>query len=1215
MTTIDVSCPYCETTFHLKPEMAGTAMRCPECKQVFTVAANIELGASPPPPPPPFQMTFDVPYEKIEAPPPVILDAEVVPTAVPIPTALPVTVPSRAVPLPPIQVAKPLPPKPPAAQPVVAKRVKPPKAKVIPPKELPKRAKLQADDGPKEVDWQSAAPPPVDGEPSVVEPVTAAKPEVIDYELPKPRRNVWPLVLTGLIMSIVILGGGTVAKLIWDHSRQEELSAKDADTAFRDRNYPESVRLYDELIAKYADSGDLAKYKFFSSLSGLQVAMSTVTLKDEPAVGRAKWDAFLNEYSNSPLSKTDDNGYGVDIFDVGRKLIDGYFGHAEAKLAAYRSDTTKLEALTTAEKTIVDAKALIPNVERYRPKDVKPLEEARAKIDSLGAEFARERKRNDVLAPYRDLAVDPIEERIAEFGATLARTGFKDDSEALTMMTMATTKLRTLMKPRPDVATPVPAAKESDATVTTTSLPMGRVPPLAGPPDLLPETVFATARGRLFAMDADTGELLWSVFTGRTGTLNPVRVSTSEGGTEIVLVPSLRDGQSSLTARVVRSGEAYWHQPLDSPLAGPPAVVGSRIYVPLADAIGTILEFDIVTGNRISSFRLRQRIGPGLVRVPGTTQILIAAEARRLFLIDVSPLTPEGDRLPMRLLHVMTTNHSELSLRVPPVFCGASADAGPKSVLLLQSEGAKSTLLRAIALPDTVPAADVLANETPAVELGVAKLAGQVTFPPSADGERVAVITDTGAFGYYATNTPGNLDSGLFAIPATNLPPETRDPTPSLVVASAEDSLWVFSNGKRLLLRMTLTPQSGFKLLPRGTPLPWGVPMQPATPLARRNTVAVVDRSETGDTVRVGVFDLAGGRIKWDRTLGIVATAAPLPQSDGSAIVVDNDAGIVKLTAKDEKFAEPVRIAAPIEPSLGAAHTASTKDVVWVLLPEAPEANGIRMRMRCVRESKLVLDTTAVSPAALAGDLRMLGDSLLVPLADGFLYRFDEVAKKFVAGPMWRNPQALKDARCGVTVSGDEIYATDGERRVGRWRWPADKTAEWTTLGSPLVARSNIVLAPAIVGKQVLVAESNAIALFDPARPDEAIRRWRTPAIPIGKPTLGFQTLGNMVVFAIDQRHLVAIRPDAEEAAWIVERPAAESDLLGLEVHGDVLLVTDIMGTVSAYDPAGKLLGRRLAVSHDFLPRTAATALTSHLLLMPTVDGSVLLLPAIPNGK
>src|SRR3954470_11973072 len=121
------------------------------------------------------------------------------------------------------------------------------------------------------------------------------------------------------------------------------------------------------------------------------------------------------------------------------------------------------------------------------------------------------------------------------------------------------------MKPQPDVATPVPVVKETDVAVTLTSLPLGRVPPLAAPPDLLPETVFATARGRLFAMDADTGELLWTVFTGCSGTANPFRVSTSEGCTEVVLLPSWRNGQSALTARVVRSGEPYWHQPLEGP--------------------------------------------------------------------------------------------------------------------------------------------------------------------------------------------------------------------------------------------------------------------------------------------------------------------------------------------------------------------------------------------------------------------------------------------------------------------------------------------------------------------------------------------------------------------------------------------------------------------------------------------------------------------------
>ena len=52
-----------------------------------------------------------------------------------------------------------------------------------------------------------------------------------------------------------------------------------------------------------------------------------------------------------------------------------------------------------------------------------------------------------------------------------------------------------------------------------------------------------------------------------------------------------------------------------------------------------------------------------------------------------------------------------VSLRVPPVFCGFG-DSGPRTMLILQSEGTGTTKLRAIALPELPAAADTAIEET-----------------------------------------------------------------------------------------------------------------------------------------------------------------------------------------------------------------------------------------------------------------------------------------------------------------------------------------------------------------------------------------------------------------------------------------------------------------------------------------------------------------------
>ena len=61
---------------------------------------------------------------------------------------------------------------------------------------------------------------------------------------------------------------------------------------------------------------------------------------------------------------------------------------------------------------------------------------------------------------------------------------------------------------------------------------------------------------------------------------------------------------------------------------------------------------------------------------------------------------------------------------------------------------------------------------------------------------------------------------------------------------------------------------------------------------------------------------------------------------------------------------------------------------------------------------------------------------------------------------MWRGNGVAADATCYLTaVKGDELLASDGARRVGRWRWPGG--AEWSAVGNAIEFRDRIAFAPA----------------------------------------------------------------------------------------------------------------------------------------------------------
>ena len=599
-----------------------------------------------------------------------------------------------------------------------------------------------------------------------------------------------------------------------------------------------------------------------------------------------------------------------------------------------------------------------------------------------------------------------------------------------------------------------------------------------------------------------------------------------------------------LTARDARTGKAIWHQSLDAPQAGVAAVVGSRVYVPLADAAGTFVEFNVNNGDRLSRFSLRQRIGAGIVRIPDTTLILVAAEARRLFVIDVAPLDANGERQLMRLRHVLLSNHPVLSVRVPPVFCGA----GKPTMILMQHEGTNTTKVRAIALPEMPPAAEGAIPESLATDVANATLPGQVTFPPAADGERVAVVTDVGAFAVYRTNAPGNLDKGLFSLPATPLEQDARDPLPALAAIGSEDSTWVFARGERTLLLQSFAPATGFKVVLRGTPQPSGLPTQPVQKFPARGAAGIVLRSAESDSWQATLFEMAGGRPRWERTLGAVAATAPIPGKDGT-LFIDEDGGAQKVTRKDPSRGE--QIAAPLAPTSGPAQVAASASGTWIIVPTSKG----HVQVRRIQDGKLSLDVEAAVPAAFAGRAATLGDSVIVPLADGFLYRFDTVSNAFVAGPMWRGNGVANDVTCFITtIEPDEILASDGARRLGRWRWA--NGAEWAAKGIAIELRDKVAFAPAVLAggerKLVLAAEANgAISLLDLDRPSEPLRRWRPtdevkPAIPAGRPTLGFKQLPRgkgepLAINAVNQKQIVALAADQAAPAWVIRASPAIS--------------------------------------------------------------------------
>src|SRR5262249_23742311 len=150
-----------------------------------------------------------------------------------------------------------------------------------------------------------------------------------------------------------------------------------------------------------------------------------------------------------------------------------------------------------------------------------------------------------------------------------------------------------------------------------------------------PAVFYCLARGVLYALAEDYGQVLWAARTGLDTDIMPVRVPASQLNPEMVLVASNTGNQFGITARAARNGVPLWHQSLAVPCQGRPAVVGANAFISLGDRDGTTLETALAPGETTGRISIGRPLGPQLAARQGTGLLYIPAESRAVYIFDV----------------------------------------------------------------------------------------------------------------------------------------------------------------------------------------------------------------------------------------------------------------------------------------------------------------------------------------------------------------------------------------------------------------------------------------------------------------------------------------------------------------------------------------------------------------------------------------------------
>lgn len=1240
--TTGVVCPHCETRFQLSRDLIGKAMRCPnrDCDEVFVVAdadAAPQPVASPSPrpdvdfsPPPPVagSVADFVPLLDVEALSPTaptmvhrpVMDAEVLPHEGPT--------------LAKVLSAPPKPPKPAPASP-----------KPVPAKPVPPPAVAKSLPGPKEVDWASASPP-MQATPTAPTPprrVTAAE---ADDDLPirsraKAKSPVPKIIFWGLM--VVLLGtiGTTVYVLFLREAKSEQKMADEAEKMFNDGRYGDAAKRYDELAAEYPTSESLPKYQFLAKFAAVQTSVGAVATRDNPDAARQVFTRFTTEYGDHPLAQPKD-GYGALIDQVGQKLVNIYHDHAADRVKDFRKDRTKPPTpLATADKSVADGLALLGTLDKFRDPQTPNPDALRAKFDTVTAEVAAERARLATLAPWRDLADEPTEERIEAFETAMQTAGLGKDGETVQMAAAARVAIRGRVKFVPDevVAKRSPGEPRSVAFVAPMVLDS---PEPKAAADGSAETIHVVSRGILYALDGHTGAPQWAARIAGLADPRPpepLAVPLGDGAGEWLIVPTNVDSKPAVVARRGRTGEPEWAQPLPAPAFGRPARVGGQLFVALTDTLGTVIQFDLRTGEKVGSFELRQRLGTPLAVLPGARPghgfLIVPGDSRRVFVFEVGKEEPDGGRVTPTCVRILQTDHPKDSLLGEPVLAVTADPGAPRRLVLAQRAGNKGTKLRAFGLPNPAELAEVKADaETPVEQTADVTVPGHIAFPPLSDGERVAVATDVGVVGVFGVAQPGNTDKPLFAVPGTKPSSDPDSLDTAQVVAADDDTYWVLAGGWVSRLRLAIHPTDGPKLAPAGevrwNDKPVSVGAAAGRPFLRPslNAAIVTVRPEQADSVQVIAFDLDSGEVKWWRQLGAVPAHPPIPVGEAGHLLVDQAGGVYLVTRPPATDGGDPTLAATVldrplasagGPPAEVALSPDGKDV-WVAATDADKA-GIRLLVRKYRDGKKVGETVLPIPGALAGPVAALGDKLLVALTDGLVYRLGTDDKALPKGAPWRAAGG-NDARCHLTVTGpDEFLMNDGGTRVVRVKWAADGPKG---AGGPWEARNPVSRPVAVVpldGRpHYLVADSKGvILLFDPARTTDPVRRWNgTPdgPIPAGAATGPLFTDDKFVLGTVDRKAIVALDPSKPAPAWVIPETLDGGEVVGFTASGKRVLVTYLSGLVREIDPeTGNITAEARRDPAAGTARVGAIRLSETEVLMPSASGAVGTLPLVPVVK
>lgn len=1212
MAHISVVCPRCGSRYQLDPTLRGKQMRCPNtvCRAIFEVREEVTPPSAPPAAP------------KTDAPaaPRVSHTVGAVGEIVPILQAEVATPPAEGVPKPAAREALPA-----VQEPRAAPEPTPTWQQVVPPVRgrgaaAPAEAPAVARDEslPLEVslgELESSAPasdaaelpedlrevaagawdaPPVRSGSGIAEPDGFAQPPLASSTLlqEKPAREVvrarrrsrWLIVALLLFLS----GGLGLAAWVFLGRRagDEAERLQRAEKLYGDLEFAAAARLLQNLQRDFPDSANIKRYRFLAELADVREPVHQSQGDPEEAyksLGRVV--QFLQVYHKDALLKPHEADVWSTLYRIARELTEGAERNKERRLV----DRARLALTELAKRQ--------PPPGTNAPETIHQLQRVLTQVETVV--WARE-SRQAKLGELKTLLPKASAETVQQARALVVRAELMNDPEAhdlLQQLTKGHVARVTYNTPLLKDITPPNDEEAAPSVLLSFERDKGAAAGVKG-------TVFALARGVLYALDAQGGAPRWGLRVGADVRVLPLRLPASALAPDTIVV--VASDQKTVSAHAVDSGAVLWRHGLGAACVAQPLRVGPHLLVPTL--AGRVEEINLSGGQLLGYYELGQPLTVGGVHQEGTPFVYFPADDFCIYVLDVAKKSCAG---------VLYTGHAGASLRTPPVIAyGAAPVKGSKAsgegdrLLLFQTSGPREAAVKAFTLPI------VDADQKPLQP--DLTLRGRVDFAPWHDAERLALATDTGALELYGHKPQSRNAFPLVRLSGSELGLDSSgaEVGPALIAHADAENFWVVGGGRLHRLQTLFTREAGPKLTPR-----WPVPPIVGSPLhaaqvledaAGRPILFVSGQERADPTCLARAIDGLSGKRLWQRQLGALCEDAV---AVGERVLARDRHGLLLFDAKTL----PANAHSPwlrgnasrtplpaAESSRFFAHDGDGYLVTWSHDRSSPVLHFYQV-------AKNHEGVKATGPPSLrarvAGPPALMKDALIAALENGVFVHVPLTDPRVTSGPNWP-AAAIEDPgpRYVVFLGGADVLVTDGHRAMKVYRWPS--ATQVFPLGEEYKLPQRIAAIPVVLAEErseppyrIAVADVGGTLHLLQGPPFTPLRSW-----PLGgKITSGPVVLGKHLACVVDHRRIVWLDPGSDEPLWAY---SLDADVVGQPCLVDqTVVVATVAGQFLGLDAAtGSPRGPGYTLRANVAPSVAPVPLGAGRLFAPLSDGTVLLL-------